>query len=126
MWLALARAAFGLPAVAAPHTCLRLLGHPRRTESNPARFFVGFFGVRELLLGAFIAALRRNPGQLRAVVALGALADMGDSVLVLRDLGRRESVEPRAALLLASGVAGSAASVALWREIATSSGASSA
>lgn len=118
IWLAGARTSFGLPALAAPELCLRLLGRRRGRRADPARFFVAFFGVREALLGILIAALRRNGDQLRPVVALGALADMGDTAFVLREVMRSDRrVEPAAALLLATGMAGSVASAAILIEV---------
>lgn len=115
--LASARATFGLPALAAPDACLRLLSRSRRAP-GAARFFAGFFGVREVALGVLMAVLRGKPGQLRPIVALGALADMGDSAFLVRHLARRQGVDPTAAMLLTSGIAGSVASLALCWELA--------
>jgi Domain of unknown function (DUF4267) len=115
-WLAFTRASFGIPAVAAPEACLRLLGLSRGRRPNPARHFVGFFGVRELVLGVLLLAARGDFRQLRPLVALGALADIGDTTLLLRELVRRRQVEPGALILLGTGLSGSAASVAVWVE----------
>ena len=115
-WLALARASFGAPAVAAPERCLRVLGLSRGRRPNPARHFVGFFGVRELVLGGLLFAARRDLRQLRALGALGALFDGGDSALLLRELLGRRRVEPAALALLATGLSGSAATHAFWLE----------
>lgn len=117
VWLALARAGFGAPAVAAPGATLRLLGARRARQTSSARFFAGFFGVRELLLAVFLVAARHDPARLQPTVAFGALADLGDTALLLRDVLSRKRLEPQAALLLSSGLAGSAVSVALWREV---------
>jgi hypothetical protein len=57
-WLALARASFGVPAFAAPEACLKGLGLSRGRRPNPARHFLGFFGVRELALGGLLLAAR--------------------------------------------------------------------
>ena len=46
----------------------------------------------------------------------GALADIGDTTLLLRELVRRPQVEPGALILLGTGLSGSAASVAVWVE----------
>ena len=116
-WLALARAGFGAPAAAAPEACLRLLGLSRGRRPNPARHFVGFFGVRELVLGGLLLAARGDVRQLRALVALGALADLGDSAVLLRELLRRKQLEPGALLLLGTGLSGSAGAVAVWLEV---------
>ena len=116
-WLALARASFGAPAVAAPDVCLRLLGLSRGRRPNPARHFVGFFGVRELVLAGLLLGARGDARQLRVLVALGALADLGDSAVLLRALLRRRQVEPGALLLLGTGLSGSAAAVAVWLEV---------
>jgi Domain of unknown function (DUF4267) len=116
-WLALARAGFGVPAVAAPEACLRRLGLSGGRRPNPARHFVGFFGVRELVLGGLLLAARGDLRQVRPLVALGALADIGDTVVLVRELVRRRQVEPGALLLLGTGVSGSAASVAVWVEL---------
>ena len=116
-WLALARASFGLPAVAAPDACLRLLRLARPGEPTPGRFFVGFFGVREVLLAAFLLSARRDLSRLRWLVALGALADIGDSALLARELAQRDGIEPAAVLMLGSGLGGSAASIAVLREL---------
>ena len=117
VWLGLARASFGAPALAAPEQVARLLRLSRGRQGDATRFFGGFFGIRELLLGAFLLATRRDPRKLTPTVAFGALADLGDTVLILRELSRRERVEPGTAFLLCSGLAGSAASIALWWEV---------
>jgi Domain of unknown function (DUF4267) len=116
-WLALARASFGVPAVAAPEVCLRMLGLSRGRRPNPARHFVGFFGVRELALGGLLLAARGDLRQLRPLIALGALADIGDSAVLARELLRRRKVEPGALVLLGTGLSGSAASMAVWVEL---------
>jgi hypothetical protein len=116
-WLALARASFGVPTVAAPEACLRLLGLSRGRRPNPARHFVGFFGVRELVLGGLLLAARGDLRQLRPLIALGALADIGDTTLLVRELVRRRQFEPGALVLLGTGLSGSAASVAVWVEL---------
>jgi Domain of unknown function (DUF4267) len=115
-WLALARAAFGAPAVTAPELCLRLLGLSRGRRPNPARYFVGFFGVREIALGGLLLAARGDLRQLRPLIVLGALADIGDTVVLVRELLRARHVEPGAVTLLGTGLTGSAASVAVWIE----------
>ena len=120
--LALARASFGAPAVAAPEKVVRLLGLSRRRNDDSHRFFGGFFGVRELLLGAFLVAARRDFRRLGPTVAFGALADLADTALIVRELVRRRRIEPGAAFLLASGVTGSAASIALWWEVRQAAG----
>ena len=117
VWLALARASFGAPAVAAPDAVVRLLGLSRARRDRSDRFFAGFFGVRELLLGAFLVAARRDFRRLGPTVAFGALADLGDSALVVRELVSRGRVEPATAFLLLSGLTGSAASAALLCEV---------
>lgn len=117
VWLALARASFGAPAVAAPETVARLLGLTRRSTDDGSRFFGGFFGVRELLLGGFILVARRDPAKLAPAVLFGALADLGDTAFLVREVARRGRLEPATASLLSSGVAGSAASIALWWEV---------
>lgn len=117
VWLAVARASFGAPALAAPETVVRVLRLSRHRRDDSHRFFGGFFAVRELLLGAFLLAARRNFGRLAPTVAFGALADLGDTALVVRELVRRQEVEPGVAFLLFSGLAGSAASAALWFEV---------
>ena len=117
VWLALARASFGAPAIAAPDTVVRLLRLSRGRREGAHRFFGGFFGVRELLLGGFLVAARRDLDRLAPTVAFGALADLGDTLLVTRELVRRERVEPGSAFLLVSGLAGAAASSALWWEV---------
>jgi hypothetical protein len=117
VWLALARASFGAPALAAPELVVRMLGLSRRRPDDSHRFFGGFFGVRELLLGAFLLAARRDFRRLGPTVAFGALADLGDTALLVRELVRRQEIEPGVAFLLASGLAGSAASIALWYEV---------
>ena len=116
VWLAAARASFGAPAVAGPEQVVRLLGlSPRRRDAS--RFFAGFFGVREVLLGVFLLAARRDLRRLGPTVAFAALADLSDTALIARELARRGRVEPGTAFLLSSGVLGSAASVALWWEV---------
>jgi hypothetical protein len=122
IWLAVARAAFGAPSVAAPEACLRLLGLSCGRRPNPARYFVGFFGVRELALAALLLGARRDLRKLRALVGLGALADMGDSALVLGHLLRARRIEPAALTLLGTGLSGSAASVAVWLEVQRAEG----
>jgi hypothetical protein len=117
VWLALARASFGAPAIAAPEKIVGLLGLSRRRNDDSHRFFGGFFGVRELLLGGFLLGARRDFRRLGPTVAFGALADLGDTALIVRELVRRQEVEPGAAFLLFSGLAGSAASIALWWEV---------
>jgi single-stranded DNA-specific DHH superfamily exonuclease len=97
--------------------CLRLLGLSRGRRPNSARHFVGFFGVRELVLGGRLLAARGDSRQLRPLVALGALADIGDTTLLLRELVRRRHVEPGALILLGTGLSGRAASVAVWVEL---------
>jgi hypothetical protein len=121
-WLAIARAAFGAPAVASPEACLRLLGLSRGRRPNQARHFVGFFGVRELALAGLLLAARRDVRQLRPLAAMGALADMGDTALLLRELLRGRRLEPGALPLLATGLSGSAASVAVWLEVRRAQG----
>jgi single-stranded DNA-specific DHH superfamily exonuclease len=116
-WLAIARASFGVPAVAAPEACLRLLGLSPGRRPNPARHFVGFFGVRELVLGGLLLAARRDLRQLQPLVALGALADIGDTTLLLREIVRRRHAEAGGLVLLGTGLGGSAASVAVWVEL---------
>jgi hypothetical protein len=116
-WLALARASFGAPTVTAPELCLRALGLSRGRRPNPARHFVGFFGVREIALGGLLLAARGDLRQLRPLVALGALADIGDTVVLARELLRRRHVEPGALILLGTGLSGSAVSVAVWIEL---------
>lgn len=117
VWLAAARASFGAPAVAGPEQVVRLLGlSPRRRDASQ-RFFAGFFGVREVLLGVFLLAARRDLRRLGPTVAFAALADLSDTALIARELARRGRVEPGTAFLLSSGVLGSAASVALWWEV---------
>jgi len=69
---------------------------PLGLRPNPARHFVGFFGVRE--------------------IALGALADIGDTVMLVRELLRARKVERGPLILLGTGLTGSAASVAVWIE----------
>ena len=86
------------------------------SRPNPARHFVGFFGVRELVLGALLFAARGDVRQLRPLAALGALADMGDTAVLLRELLGRRRTEPGALALLGTGVSGSAAAVAFWLE----------
>ena len=115
--LALARGAFGAPAVAAPDTVVRVLGLSRGRRDRAHRFFAGFFGVRELLLGAFLLAARRDFQRLGPTVAFGALADLGDSALVVRELVSRGRIEPTTGFLLLSGLTGGAASIALWWEV---------
>ncbi len=117
VWLAVARASFGAPALAVPEVVVRVLRLSRHRRDDSHRFFGGFFGVRELLLGAFLLAARRDLGSLAPTVAFGALADLGDTALVVRELVRRQEVEPGVAFLLLSGLAGSAASIALWWEV---------
>ena len=117
VWLALARAGSGAPAIAAPEQTVRLLGLSRRRREGPHRLFGGFFGVRELLLGAFLLAARRDFQRLGPTVAFAALADLGDTALLLRELVRRGSIEPGAAFLLCSALAGSAASIGLLWEV---------
>jgi hypothetical protein len=121
--MAVARAAFGAPAAAAPDACLRLLGLSRGRRPNPARHFVGFVGVRELALAGLLLAARSDLRQLRALVALGAVADMGDTALLLRNL-RGGQTEPGALFLLATGLGGSAASVAVWLKLQRANGSS--
>jgi hypothetical protein len=118
LWLGLARASFGAPAALDPERTVRMLGARRSTHASPARFVAGFFGVRELLLGVFMVAGRRDARRLRPVVAFAALADLGDTVLLLRDAVARKRLEARAAMFLTSAALGSAASIALWREVA--------
>jgi len=115
-WLALARAGFGAPAVTAPELCLRVLGLSRGLRPNPARHFVGFFGVREIALGGLLLAARGDLRQLRPLIALGAVGDIGDTVVLVRELLRARQVEPGALILLGTGLTGSAASVAVWIE----------
>jgi hypothetical protein len=117
VWLGLSRAGFGAPALLNPDRVVRGLAlSPSRSE--PAyRFFAGFFGVREVLLAGFILASRGDLQKLRARVAFGALADMGDTALILREIMRRHRIEFGSAFLLFSGLAGCAASTALWWEI---------
>jgi hypothetical protein len=115
-WLAVARASFGAPAVAAPEACLKLLGLSRGPRPNPARHFVGFFGVRELVLGGLLLVARDDLRQLRPLIALGALADLGDTTLLVLESVRRRKMEPGALVLLGTGLTGSAASVAVWLE----------
>ena len=115
--LALTRAAFGAPAIVAPEHVVRLLGLSRRGRDDSHRFFGGFFGVRELLLGTFILGARRDLERLGPTVAFGALADLGDTALLVREVARRGRIEPGAAFLLLSGVTGSLASSALWWEV---------
>ena len=117
VWLALARGASGAPALAAPDARVRLLGLSRRGRERPHRFFTGFFGVRELLLGGFLVAARRDRRRLAQTAAFAALADLGDAGLVLRELRRRDTVEPGVALLLLSALAGCGVSTALWWEV---------
>ena len=117
VWLALARASFGAPTLAAPETVVRMLGLSRRRRDDSQRFFGGFLGVRELLLSAFVLAAREDLRRLGPTVAFGALADLGDTTLVVRELVRRQRIEPGVAFLLLSGLAGAAASVALWWEV---------
>jgi hypothetical protein len=117
VWLALARAAFGAPAVAAPEGCLRLLGLSRGRRPNRARYFVGFFGVRELLLAGFLVAARDDPERLSPLAAFGALSDLGDTAVVLAELLRRGRLEPGGLFLLASGAGGSVASLVAWRGV---------
>ncbi len=123
VWLAAARASFGAPALVAPELVVRALRLSRRRDDSH-RFFGGFFGVRELLLGAFLLAARRDFRRLGPTVAFGALADLGDTALVARELVRRQEIEPGAAFLLFSGLAGSAASIALCWEVRQVEGAS--
>lgn len=116
VWLAIARAGFGAPAVLAPTAVVRMLCLSRN-QSHAYRLFAGFFGVRELLLGGFILAARRDFSRLRPTVAFGALADLGDTALLVREVVQRKKIEPAVAFLLFSGVAGSLASTALWWEV---------
>ncbi len=122
VWLALARASFGAPAIAAPDTVVRLLRLSRGRREGAHRFFGGFFGVRELLLAGFLLAARRDLDRLAPTVAFGALADLGDTLLVVRELMRRRQIEPGSAFLLLSGLTGAAASSALWWEVRHLSG----
>ena len=69
------------------------------------------------MLGGLLVAARGDVRQLRALVALGALAGLGDSALLLRELRRARRVEPGALVLLATGLSGSAAAVAVWLEV---------
>lgn len=117
VWLALARASFGAPALAAPDLVARGLGLPRSRRGGSHRFFAGFFGVREVLLGGFLVASRRDLRRLGPVVAFATLADMGDTAFVARELSHRREVEPGAAFLLLSGLAGSLMSAALLWEV---------
>ena len=116
VWLALARAGSGAPFVAAPDGMVRLLGLPRR-RGGSHRFFGGFFGVRELLLGGFLLAARGDLRKLAPTVAFAGLADLGDTALIARELVLRGRVDPGTAFLLFSGLAGSAAAAALWFEV---------
>jgi hypothetical protein len=116
--LAIARAAFGVPAVVAPGAAVRLVGQRRACAG---RYFAAFFGVRELLLAGFLLAARRDPPLLRSAVAFGALADLGDTVLLLREIATGRATEPGAKLLLGTGLAGSVAFGALWREVRAAS-----
>ena len=117
VWLALARGSFGAPALAAPDKIVRLLRLSRARRGGAHRLFEGFFGVREILLGGFLLAARRDSRRLGPTVAFAALADIGDTALILRELRRRGEIEPGVAFLLFSGLAGSAASIALWWEV---------
>lgn len=117
VWLGLARASFGAPAAADPERTVRMLGARRSAQTSPVRFLAGFFGVRELLLGAFLLAARRDFARLRPAVAFGALADLGDTALLQRDAVSRRQLELRAALLVTTAALGSAASIALWYEL---------
>jgi hypothetical protein len=49
-------------------------------------------------------------------IALGALADIGDTVMLMRELLCARKVEPGPLILLGTGLTGSAASVAVWIE----------
>jgi hypothetical protein len=115
-YLAVARAAFGGPALAAPEATLRMLGVPGARNAHRAGYFVGFFGVRELLLAAFLGIARGDVRALRPLLAFGALADVGDTAFLVRELLRRRQIEPAAVVLLATGLGGSVASIAVWRE----------
>ena len=120
-WLAVARAAFGAPAAAAPEACLRLLGASRGRRPSLARHYVGFFGVRELVLAGLLLGARNDLSRLRALVAMGALADIGDSAFLLREL-LRGRLESKARPLVGTGLAGSAAFVAVWLETQRANG----
>lgn len=61
-----------------------MLGLSRGLRPNPARHSVGFFGVREIALGVLLLAARSDLRQLRPLIALGALADIGDTVMLVR------------------------------------------
>jgi hypothetical protein len=72
--------------------------------------------VREIALGGLLLAARGDLRQLRPLIALGALADIGDTVMLVRELLRARKVEPGPLVLLGTGLTGSAASVAVWIE----------
>jgi hypothetical protein len=82
-------------------------------RANPACHFVGLFRMHELVLGALMLAARDD---IRRLMALGALADRGDTVLLVPELVRLRRVEPGALVLLATGLSGSAAALAVWLE----------
>jgi hypothetical protein len=114
--LGVTRAAFGAPAVWAPDVVARGLALAGAREDESRRFFAGFFGVREMLLAAFILASRSDLRKLRPTLAFAALSDLGDTAVVLREIARGRRPEPGAAFLLLSALGGSAASIAVWWE----------
>ena len=109
--LAAARALFGAPAAIAPGAVL--------PNGGRGRYFAGFFGVRELVLAGLLVATRHDLPRLRGAVAFGALADVGDTLLIARELATGRGDDPAAKAFLGTGIAGSVAALALWRELSS-------
>jgi hypothetical protein len=85
-----ARAAVGVSALLAPGFASRVMGFPREHDNPTARLAGRFFGIREVLLGAYTAAqVRRDPVQ-PELYLLNAAVDGSDAVVcALTLLGRR-------------------------------------
>jgi hypothetical protein len=79
--LGAARLAVGVGFLAAPVASTRVLGLDTATAKR-IRFLARMAAVRDLVLGAGTLAAGRDPRALRRWVAAGAVADLGDAIVI--------------------------------------------
>ena len=104
------RTAVGAIAILAPGRARAFLNEP--APAGDATPLLGYFGVREILLGVSVIGEARSGYPSSGLLRLNAVLDAGDMLLLLRFVARRRSLRVLAANLpvLAAGTSVSA----LW------------
>jgi hypothetical protein len=84
--VSLSRIAIGVISLAVPGIAARLAGAPRSENTRSLRAFIGFFGVREIAVGAATLASLSADIDHRSVCLANAAVDGADAVVMARSI----------------------------------------